>query len=558
MSFAVTIRTPVSITNISSDYINNNNENERHKEKRHSHNNRFPKNNRQQSYPKRYNTDKGYHQYDCCNYSDEKQHDYRYTSMNKIPTTIYDNKNIKYDEYNGDSPLGNEISTAPTAPFTGVTDASLDVAFDKLNFEENPLLHNKFSNSAPCVFYTTFNCAMWNSKNKYRAKSREIKSHNADAINRRIFGLMERFGSRSHIFRLLSDNKSILDGSMYDNISQPIWDIYQTHAQNETIYLKKLDLWKMVYMQISRRLDKFGLYLVGSTMSGLGMENSDIDMCLLVRQLHGDARLNALYYLQGIHNELLQSSFIASSRVIQAKVPILKFRDSVYGFEVDLNCNNSVGIRNTHLLNCYGRLDWRVRPMVVVVKLWAQQNNINDAKCMTVSSYSLALMVIHYLQCGVKPPVIPCLHGLYPQRFNSHQDIPGIDITEELPPFHSDNTQSLGELFLGLLRYYAQFDYDNFAISVREGCKLPKEECRFARSVKNDIGQWKLLCIEEPFDRSNTARSVYDPIIFDRVKKVFRDSYDRLLMTHNLYSLFGVGINGLYPNEQQLIINNEQ
>lgn len=82
-----------------------------------------------------------------------------------------------------------------------------------------------------------------------------------------------------------------------------------------------------------------------------------------------------------------------------AKVPILKFRDSQYGFEVDLNCNNAVGIRNTHLLHCYARLDWRVRPLIIIVKLWAQANNINDAKNMTISSYSLALMVINYLQC---------------------------------------------------------------------------------------------------------------------------------------------------------------
>lgn len=85
--------------------------------------------------------------------------------------------------------------------------------------------------------------------------------------------------------------------------------------------------------------------------------------------------------------------------LIMAKVPILKFRNKETGFEIDLNCNNSVGIRNTHLLHTYALLDWRVRPLVVVVKLWAQANYINDAKNMTISSYSWALMVIHYLQC---------------------------------------------------------------------------------------------------------------------------------------------------------------
>lgn len=49
-------------------------------------------------------------------------------------------------------------------------------------------------------------------------------------------------------------------------------------------------------------------------------------------------------------------------------------------------------------MNCYAQLDWRVRPLVIIVKLWAQANNINDAKNKTISSYSLVLMVIHYLQ----------------------------------------------------------------------------------------------------------------------------------------------------------------
>lgn len=41
--------------------------------------------------------------------------------------------------------------------------------------------------------------------------------------------------------------------------------------------------------------------------------------------------------------------------LIQAKVPILKFSDSIQELEVDLNYNCCVGIRNTHLLYCYSR-----------------------------------------------------------------------------------------------------------------------------------------------------------------------------------------------------------
>lgn len=63
-------------------------------------------------------------------------------------------------------------------------------------------------------------------------------------------------------------------------------------------------------------------------------------------------------------------------------------------------------------------VDWRLRPLVLVAKLWAQCHNINNAKNMTISSYSLALMVIHFLQYAVDPPVLPCLHEMYPEKFH--------------------------------------------------------------------------------------------------------------------------------------------
>ena len=91
-------------------------------------------------------------------------------------------------------------------------------------------------------------------------------------------------------------------------------------------------------------------------------------------------------------------AFLYKVQLINAKVPILKFSDRISCVECDLNINNSVGIRNTHLLNAYSKLDWRIQPLVVMIKYWAKTQNINDASKMTISSFSIALMVIHYLQ----------------------------------------------------------------------------------------------------------------------------------------------------------------
>nr|CAD7414229.1 unnamed protein product [Timema cristinae] len=256
--------------------------------------------------------------------------------------------------------------------------------------------------------------------------------------------------------------------------------------------------------------------------------------------------------------------FVTQPELIQAKVPILKFRDHRRGLDVDLNCNNSVGIRNTHLLHCYAQLDWRVRPLVLVVKLWAHRHNINDAKNMTISSYSLVLMVIHFLQCGVSPAVLPCLHDMYQGKFSPQSDVQNIDVHEVIPIFQSENKQTLGELLLAFLRYFVEFDFSQYALSVRLAARIPIEECRRARAYKNDPHQWKYLCIEgvthclfvglhwiehqvigysnccaqEPFDLTNTARSVYDRDVFESVKEVFMNSYNQLKKTKDIESIF--------------------
>lgn len=79
--------------------------------------------------------------------------------------------------------------------------------------------------------------------------------------------------------------------------------------------------------------------------------------------------------------------------------------------------------------------------------------------------------------------------------------------------------------------------YSQLAISVRVGTCLLIEECRQVRSPKNDPHHWKNLCIEEPFDFTNTARSVYDVDTFEKIKYVFAHSYQQLQQTLNLKSI---------------------
>ncbi|XP_050529179.1 poly(A) RNA polymerase gld-2 homolog A-like [Daktulosphaira vitifoliae] len=257
-----------------------------------------------------------------------------------------------------------------------------------------------------------------------------------------------------------------------------VWLEYTNNRQPETLFDTKITLWNILSSIINKRASQCGLYLVGSTMNGFGGNISDADFCLLtdcatflpsasfdefnhtkvsVGRACGIERLRWL--MNVLQEEITLGEFHATEMyIVYAKVPILRFiYNGNNSVDVDLCCNNVVGIRNTHLLYCYSKMDYRVRPLVITIKRWASKHNINDPKNMTLSSYSLVLMVLNFLQI-VSPPVLPSLQSIYTKKFSLNADIRYVYLHEKLPnEWISENNQSLGELLLQFFEYYNDF-----------------------------------------------------------------------------------------------------
>jgi hypothetical protein len=89
-----------------------------------------------------------------------------------------------------------------------------------------------------------------------------------------------------------------------------------------------------------------------------------------------------------------------------------------------------------------------VRPLVVIVKKWAKNAGINDAKFSTLSSYFISLMVVHYLQAGTTPPVLPSLQEDKPHLFKGDSNIFSLPFLANVPVYSSPNSNSLGKLLL--------------------------------------------------------------------------------------------------------------
>ncbi|XP_064459794.1 poly(A) RNA polymerase GLD2-like [Ornithodoros turicata] len=324
----------------------------------------------------------------------------------------------------------------------------------------------------------------------------------------------------------------------WEKVSRDIQFYFEKNKQTKEMLRKKMKLRDTLYSIFRKSFPLCGLYIVGSSMNGTGSCKSDMDMCLMLTHYEMNQRTEATTILRHLADSLQEFDFVQQLQVIYAKVPILKIKDAVSGVEVDLNVNNTVGIRNTQLLNCYTRMNPRVAPLTLLVKAWAQHHGINEARHMTLSSYSLVLMVIHYLQCECHPPVVPCIQQMMPNKFQPNEDVRNLKLYEDLPPFVSENSMSLGELFLGFLHYYSsKFDFSQQCISVRLGATIHKNVAIKYQSIKNCPGQWKYICIEEPFDRTNTARAVYDPSAFELIQSTFNRSASLLQATRSLQSV---------------------
>ncbi|XP_048383718.1 poly(A) RNA polymerase GLD2 [Stegostoma tigrinum] len=315
-----------------------------------------------------------------------------------------------------------------------------------------------------------------------------------------------------------------------DKLSQQVLDLF-CNCQQQSIDLEKKDLCRtQIQREIQRIFPQTKLYLVGSSLNGFGTRYSDADLCLVLKEEPINQRSEACHILSLVQQLFYRLSYIDRPQLIRAKVPIVKFRDKVSGVEFDLNVNNVVGIRNTFLLRSYAYIESRVRPLVLVVKKWARYHGINDASRGTLSSYSLVLMVLHYLQT-LPEPIIPSLQKEYPECFEPTMQLQFVHRRgSNITPYLSLNSSSLGDLLVGFLRYYAtEFDWNNSIISIREAKVIPKT---------NEM-EWKnkYICVEEPFDRTNTARAVHEKCKFDMIKKEFLQSWHKLKDKRDLFSI---------------------
>ena len=78
-----------------------------------------------------------------------------------------------------------------------------------------------------------------------------------------------------------------------------------------------------------------------------------------------------------------------------ARIPIVKLKDSVTNISCDIGYNNMLAIHNTQLLETYSRIDERLKLLAYAVKHWAKRRKINEPYYGSLSRYESEIGKFH-------------------------------------------------------------------------------------------------------------------------------------------------------------------
>lgn len=184
-------------------------------------------------------------------------------------------------------------------------------------------------------------------------------------------------------------------------------------------------------------------------------------------------------------------------KILYARVPIIKYRQELVGLDCDLSMSSSSGLHMSCLLHLWAGTDWRVRPLVAVVRRWAKsQKLVKDVRPTNYfTNFILTLLVVCYLQQvhGMLPSVIRL------QELSSAADAficeDGLQVRfkRDIGPLKPDLNRCYAhaaptplELLQGFFQFYSQLDLASVCLCPLTGLTVPKNRA-WSKSSAMDI-----------------------------------------------------------------------
>jgi poly(A) RNA polymerase GLD2 len=169
-------------------------------------------------------------------------------------------------------------------------------------------------------------------------------------------------------------------------------EYFNDNQQTQADYKQKNEIRNWIEECLERFSLDYTCYIVGSTSNGFGTKSSDVDICLVVdHEREQVSKSETMKALKKTRSALRSCGHPGHDlELIPAKVPILRLHKK--NIQIDINCNNLTGLRNTWLLNAYSAVspklkEPRIRPLAMFVKKIAKKCKINNPMEGTLSRY---------------------------------------------------------------------------------------------------------------------------------------------------------------------------
>ncbi|KAF2076554.1 hypothetical protein CYY_002168 [Polysphondylium violaceum] len=213
---------------------------------------------------------------------------------------------------------------------------------------------------------------------------------------------------------------------------------------------------------------KADVVVFGSFSSNLCIPSSDIDIQIsnINENANGNnvnSNNNKQYFynnnpIRDLYNILIknyQNSYTNCRLISGAKVPIIKMTSQHSHYNIDICFDTPSGIENTKVVKGLLKKYKSMKTLLMVLKYFLYQNNLNETYSGGIGSYALALMVVSFIQLRYVP------HNLRTNQSNSKQREGIKDASEDT---------DYGAMLVEFLELYGRsFNYSLYGISLENG-----------------------------------------------------------------------------------------
>ncbi|XP_014258882.1 poly(A) RNA polymerase, mitochondrial-like [Cimex lectularius] len=217
-------------------------------------------------------------------------------------------------------------------------------------------------------------------------------------------------------------------------------------------------------------------------------------------------------------------------RILQARVPIVKYTNGITGLDCDVSMSNLTGVYMSEVLYLLASVEPDLsRELVFTVKQWAFSVGLtNPSPGRWITNFTLTLLCLFYMQVH---SIIPSLDRLRKcATKDDSRTTEDIDCTfcRDLSQFSWKKKIKMdsASLLRGFFEYYTNFDFSTLAISLSTGNPFSKPD-------------YSPIYVANPLEKGlNVAKNMSSEEV-ERLRMAMRNAYWNLETSNSLLTIIG-------------------